>query len=104
MTDTKDVAPSGRKRPPRAGIGRPKGIPNKTTQALKDAILMAAEQVGQDGAGKDGLTGYLRKVATEDVKAFSTLLGKVLPMTVAGDPDNPVRVVFETVYEGQQAD
>jgi hypothetical protein len=67
-----------------AGKGRPKGAVNKTTAALKDAILKAAEKVGQDGKGKGGLQGYLQLVAQTDVKAFSGLLGKVLPMTIAG--------------------
>lgn len=79
MTDTKQVAVSDR-RPPRAGMGRPKGIPNKTTTALKEAILAAAAEHGEDDAGSDGLKGYLRKVAREDVKAFTSLLGRVLPM------------------------
>lgn len=56
----------------------------KTTRVLKDAIMLAAEQVGEDGAGRGGLVGYLRRVATEDVKAFAGLLGKVLPMQITG--------------------
>ena len=72
---------------------------NKTTATLKEAILLAAEQVGENNNGKDGLTGYLRRVAMEDVKAFSTLLGKVLPLQLTGDPANPVGVIFQTVYE-----
>ena len=64
------------------GPGRPKGLPNKTTTALKEAILAAAAQHGEDGEGKGDLTGYLLKVAREDVKAFSGLLGRVLPLDV----------------------
>lgn len=64
--------------------------PNKTTKALKEAILQAAADHGEDDEGKDGLVGYLRKVAREDVKAFSGLLGKVLPLTVQGDSKNPI--------------
>lgn len=81
------------------GPGRPKGSENKTTKALKEAILGAAEEHGFNGEGEDGLQGYLRKVATEDIKAFSGLLGKVLPMTVAGDGDNPIihKIVREIV-------
>lgn len=65
--------------------GRPKGVPNRTTTVLKDAILLAAGDVGEDGNGKDGLQGYLRMVAKTDVKAFSGLVGRVLPLTVAGE-------------------
>lgn len=64
------------------GPGRPKGQANKTTTALKEAILAAAAEHGEDDRGTDGLKGYLRKVAREDVKAFSGLLGRVLPLDV----------------------
>lgn len=67
--------------------GRPKGTPNKTTATLKEAILLAAEQVGFDGEGQGGLTGYLKHVAKTDVKAFASLLGKVLPLQVVGSLD-----------------
>lgn len=70
--------------------GKPKGAKNKTTTALKDAILKAAELTGNDGEGKDGLIGYLQRVAAKDIKAFSGLLGKVLPIQVQGDPDAPL--------------
>ena len=76
--------------------GRQKGTPNKTTATLKEAILRAAEAVGEDTRGRGGLEGYLRRVAKEDVKAFSALLGKVLPLQVSGDPDNPVQIIVGT--------
>lgn len=65
-----------------AGPGRPKGLPNKTTALLKDAILRAAEAAG----GKDGLVGYLTSQAAQNPAPFLSLLGKVLPMQIAG-PD-----------------
>lgn len=80
-------------KPPRSP-GRPKGAPNRTTAVLKDAILLAAEQVGENGNGEDGLTGYLRMVAKSDVKAFAGLIGKVLPMQVTGEGGGPVAVTF----------
>ena len=80
--------------PPNAGKGRKKGVPNKTTATLKEAILLAAEQVGENGAGKDGLVGYLRTVAATDVKAFASLLGKVLPMQVTGEDGGPLQVII----------
>lgn len=90
---TKKVAGTEKRKPPAAGMGRPKGAQNKTTTALKEAILLAAAEHGYDGQGDDGLKGYLRMVAGADVKAFSSLLGKVLPMTIAGDPENPLKAI-----------
>jgi hypothetical protein len=66
-------------------MGRPKGVPNKTTALLKEAILLAAEQVGSDGNGTEGLSGYCRYLAEREPRAFAVLLGKVLPMQVAID-------------------
>lgn len=71
------------------GIGRTKGVPNKVTRTLKEAILYAAAQAGQDGRGKNGLEGFLAYQATENPKSFMSLLGRVLPMTVANADDEP---------------
>lgn len=71
------------------GPGRPKGVPNKNTTLLKDAILAAATKAG----GKEGLVGYLNKQASENPTAFLSLLGKVLPMQVTGEGDGPLTVV-----------
>jgi hypothetical protein len=71
----------GEKRP---GQGRPKGLRNKNTTALKDMILGAL----QDSGG----IGYLKKQAKENPNAFLSLVGKVLPLQVAGDKENPLRV------------
>lgn len=64
--------------------GRPKGSPNKTTKALKEMILGALDQAGGES--------YLLQQARENPNAFLTLVGKVLPTTLAGDPNNPVTV------------
>jgi hypothetical protein len=89
---SKVQASTAKKLPPNAGKGRKPGVPNKTTAALKDAILAAAVAVGYDGKGKDGLVGYLKLVASSDVKAFSGLLGKVLPLQITGEGDGPLTV------------
>jgi hypothetical protein len=65
------------------GPGRPKGVPNKTTALLKDAILKAAETAG--GGEPDGLVNYLVAQARQNPGPFMTLLGKVLPMQVSGE-------------------
>jgi hypothetical protein len=54
-----------------AGKGRPKGSPNKISRVLREAILQAAEQHGNDGDGKDGLTGYCQFLAKDEPKAFA---------------------------------
>jgi hypothetical protein len=86
MTTTPRTAfKKGEKRPNQGKRG-----PNKTTATLKEAILAAGKAVGQDGKGKGGLQGYLQRVAAEDVKAFSGLLGKVLPLQITGEGGGPV--------------
>lgn len=71
------------------GPGRPKGVPNKTTALLKDAILQAAEQAGGDG----GLVDYLKVQALANPQSFLPLLGKVLPMQVTGEEGGAVEMV-----------
>jgi hypothetical protein len=79
-----------------AGKGRPKGAQNKTTALLKDAILQAAEAAGaklvvdENGkpTGKGGMVEYLTKQADENPGPFLSLLGKVLPMQIAGTDQN----------------
>lgn len=77
--------------------GRKKGTPNKTTALLKDAILLAAELAG----GSKGLVGYLTMQASANPGPFLTLLGKVLPTQISGDPDNPI--VVETLDTATRA-
>jgi hypothetical protein len=60
--------------------GRAPGVPNKMTTTLKDAILKAAELVGADGKGKDGLVGYLKDLAGNRKELFVPLLARVLPL------------------------
>lgn len=82
---------------------RAKGTLNRTTRVLKEAILLAAEQVGWDGKGKDGLTGYLRKIAMTDTKSFCALLAKVLPLQISGPNGGPVRVISENMSTAEAA-
>jgi len=67
-----------------AGKGRPKGVPNKNTAALRDMILQALTDQG--GAE------YLYRQADENPGAFMSLLGKVLPMQVTGEDGGPIAV------------
>jgi hypothetical protein len=59
----------------RPGAGRPKGSPNKISQSLKEMILASLDELG----GKE----YLKTLAIENSSAYSSLIGKVLPTTLA---------------------
>jgi hypothetical protein len=95
--DSKVVKSGGRSKPPAAGKGRTKGTPNKVTKELKDMILNAL-----DGAGG---VEYLISCANEPrtASAFLGLVGKVLPMTIAGSGDNGALIVEITRFGPDKA-
>ncbi len=74
--------------------GRTKGTPNKTSGLLKEAIILAAQEAGKKihPNDDDGLVAYCRFLAMEEPKAFSTLLGRVLPMQVTGENGGAIEV------------
>lgn len=76
---------------PKTG-GRAKGTPNKTTGQVKDMVLTALGNVGG--------VKYLERQANENPTAFMTLVGKVIPLQVAGDPDNPIKSVVRIELVG----
>ncbi len=73
------------------GKGRKKGVPNKNTKALKDMILGALDKKGGET--------YLMQQAEENPTAFLTLIGKVLPTTLAGDSDAPPTFCVKVIHE-----
>ena len=86
MVTKSGTVPKTAKRPQPKGGSR-KGVPNKATKELKEMILQAL-----DGAGG---VDYLQERANDPktAAAFLGLVGKVLPMTVAGDPSAPQRLL-----------
>lgn len=66
--------------------GRVKGTPNHNTTILKDMILAALDKAGG--------VKYLIAQSSQNPTAFMTLVGKVLPLQVGGDPEHPVRHEF----------
>jgi hypothetical protein len=75
----------------RPGPGRPKGSKNKTTLALREAILAALDRVGGDE--------YLAKLAIENSSAFASLLKCVLPTTLEASDSSggPTTIQFQRV-------
>ena len=80
--DDLDLPLQGDERRPNANKGRRKGDALRTTAVLKDAILYAAQCIGEDGNGLDGLVGYLKRIARSDPRTYATLLAKVIPLQV----------------------
>jgi hypothetical protein len=68
--------------------GRQKGARNKLTADLKEMILGALDAKGGQS--------YLETQADEKPVAFMTLIGKVLPLTLQGNPDNPISLTVVT--------
>lgn len=64
------------------GRGRPKGAPNKTTHAAKEALALAFEGVGGVPA--------LKKWAKDNQTEFYKLWSKLLPHEVSGPNGAPI--------------
>ena len=70
--------------------GRKAGTPNKLSGHLTEAIVTATIAAGGEG----GMVGYLTQQAKENPGSFLTLLGKVVPLQIAGDAENPLVLTF----------
>lgn len=88
----------GMKRP--EGAGRKKGVENKVKTLLKDALILAASNVGDAATsrkhGDGGLVGYLERCAIVERVAFMRLLEKLLPMQITGKDGSPMQMVHST--------
>lgn len=74
MSDTKIEQTAKKRKPPRAGMGRPVGATNKTTKAVKEMLMAALDELnGQE---------YFLEQARENPAAFMSLVGKLIPTEV----------------------
>lgn len=65
--------------------GRKKGTPNKHTRHIRELIRASLERAG----GEE----YLARMAEENPAAFLGLVGRLVPVEVAGDKDAPLQIV-----------
>ena len=71
-----------------AGPGRPKGVPNKQTIAVKDAIAAAAEGLG----GTNRLISWAKEDPANERVFWGTIYPKLLPLQVVGEGGGPILV------------
>ena len=69
----------------RIGAGRPKGALDKGNATLRQMILNALDTAGGES--------YLALQAQENPNAFLSLIGKVLPTTLASDETSPLKMI-----------
>jgi hypothetical protein len=77
MRNCKVLSNAEKKRPPAAGIGRRKGVPNRISGDVRRMIEGALHEAGGQA--------YLTRQATENPVAFLSLLGKILPREVKAE-------------------
>ena len=107
MTEITKVEKSARRKPPRAGMGRPKGSVNKATKAFRDTITALLED-NADNVGKwlqEVAEGDITRDVKPDPKGALDLMAKLAEYAapklarteLIGDPNAPVvtKVVFE---------
>ena len=75
--------------------GRRKGVQNRLTRDVKEAVINALERLG----GED----WLVRLGRREARAFATLLGKTMPLQVNAsrdqDPHDAARRVRECLAE-----
>lgn len=72
------------------GPGRPTGSQNKVTRAAKEAIALAAENLG----GVERLTAWAQESPENERAFWVNVYPKLIPVTLAGDSKEPMRLLF----------
>ena len=70
--------------------GRPKGALNKETKAIREMVIEALDKAG--GAE------YLYQQSQSNPNAFISLIAKVMPTQITGDPNQPIEIKIVREY------
>lgn len=73
------------------------------TRAVREAVIEAAERIGSDGKGKDGLIGFMIGMAKKRPENFDSMLLRMVPiMEGVSRGDEEIRQ-YKTVEEVRRA-
>jgi hypothetical protein len=103
MSDETQNPPSRKKPGPPKGTrpaGRKKGTPNKTTAAVKNALVKTFVNMG----GSRQLTKWAKENPTEFYKIWAKLLPAEVKSTVDGDVSTTVTVIQRYLPPGESSD
>lgn len=76
--------------------GKPKGALSKTTKSAKEAIAAAADALG----GATRLTEWVKEDPANERVFWGTIYPKLLPLQLAGDPDDPIGLSLQVSFVG----
>jgi hypothetical protein len=74
-----------------AGKGRPKGVKNKTTLAMKEAISCVYNDLQEDTGEEHG---HFKAWAKENQTEFYKIAAKLIPIDVNANVDGGLEIVF----------
>jgi hypothetical protein len=63
--------------------------------SLHEAVIVAAEQIGEDDHGRDGLIGYLVRLARTEPRAFAAFLARIPSNATIGDQDEKITLSLD---------
>jgi hypothetical protein len=78
--------------------GRRKGTPNVISRNVKEAIIDGLTEFG----GPEGLKGFVKKVAKENISTAAMLLRAVLAMDTKINISKDVNIIYQTFEEMQR--